>query len=614
MTSDATAAPVPGVSTPPAPAGLEVGVIGNCRVAALVDPLARIVWWCYPRFDSDPVFSRLLAGDEEKGFADVVLDGMVASESNYERNTAVITTVLRDDAGNSVRIIDFAPRFKLYNRSFHPAQLVRIIEPVQGLPRVTIRVRPTFDHGRTCRAIAGSNHIRFDGGADAIRLTTDAPLSYLLMETPFALTGPVHLFFGADEPFDDAPESTARDFLARTRGYWLDWVRSLATPFEWQSAVIRSAITLKLCSFEETGAIVAAHTTSVSEAPASERNWDYRYCWLRDAYFVVQALNRLGATRTMEQYIGYIATVAAAADGELRPLYGIVPNARLDEWIAPELAGYLGQGPVRIGNLAAQQVQHDVYGSIVLAVMQSFIDERLPRLGDEGMYRRLEPFGTRAAALAFEPDAGIWEYRGRSRVHTHSVMLCWVACDRLGRIAARLGLVGDARRWQAEAQRVRERLLEGAWNEQRQAFTGAFGSDDLDASVLLMHELGVVSADDPRFVATVQTIGRELDAGNGYLLRYAAPDDFGVPHTAFLVVKFWYLDALAAIGRRDEARAHFEQLLAARNRYGLLSEDLDPATGALWGNIPQTYSMAGIVNSATRLSMSWEEGLWHGWS
>lgn len=596
----------------PTPEPLDLGIIGNCRVAALVNPLGRIVWWCVPRFDGDPVFCNLLSGNQEKGFCEVVLEGMVERSSNYRRNTAVIETVLTDGDGNSLRISDFAPRFKQYGRHYRPATIMRRIEPIAGLPRIRLRVRPTHDYGKPCHAIAGSNHIRFVGsGPDPIRLTTDAPLSYVLHESPFVLSRPLHLIFGPDEPLNDAPDVIAPQFLEKTIDYWTDWVRALAIPYEWQLETIRAAITLKLCAFEETGAIVAAHTTSVSEAPDSERNWDYRFCWLRDAYFVIQALNRLGATKTMESYIDYIATIAASDAEGLRPLYGVVHDLPTEERIAPELEGFLGQAPVRVGNQAAEQLQNDVYGSVILAVAQAFADQRLPTLGDEGLYRRLEPLGQKAVRFAFEPDAGIWEFRGRTRVHTHSVLLCWAACDGLSRIARRIGLVEDAHAWAARADEIRVRLLAEAWNEQRGAFTGHLGGQELDASVLLMTELGCIAADDPRYVSTVETIRRELTV-NGQMLRYAVPDDFGVPETAFLVVKFWTIDALAAMGRRDEARELFGELLAARNSYGLLSEDLHPITAQLWGNLPQTYSMAGIVNSAMRLSISWEEGLWLG--
>ncbi len=589
------------------PRNLDYALIGNCRVAAMVDTSTRIVWWCTPRFDSDPVFSRLLAGDEEKGFCDVVLADQVSSQAAYLRNTAILETVLTDSAGGAVKVTDFMPRFKRFERVFRPAQIVRRIEPVAGLPRVTIRVRPTHDYGREVTQVAtGSNHIRYIAGDHVTRLTTDAPLSYIEREVSFALNRPLTLVLGPDEPFLSGLESTTFDFLQRTHEYWLDWVRYLALPYEWQADVARAAITLKLCSFEETGAIVAAHTTSIPEADGSTRNWDYRYCWLRDSFFVVHALNRLGATQTMESYINYITDLAISSDSILQPVHSIVPGTPLPEWIAPNLKGFKNNKPVRVGNEAVIQVQHDVYGSVVLGATQMFVDERLPKMGDEALFRRLEQLGRQASRFALEPDAGIWEYRGRKRVHTYSAALCWTACDRLGRIAKRLGLAAEARQWSAEAGRLRDTILDQAWNPERGALTGAFGQPELDASNLLLPEFGFIAATDERFVKTVEATGRELMLDNR-IMRYTAADDFGLPETAFLVCNFWYVDALAQIGRREEARERFTDILSHRNHFGILSEDLHAATGELWGNFPQTYSMAGIINSAMRLSQSWED-------
>jgi GH15 family glucan-1,4-alpha-glucosidase len=586
---------------------LDLALIGNCRIAALVNPTGRIVWWCFPRFDSDPVFSRLLAGDEEKGFTDVVLADMVRSKSSYLRNTAVVVTELEDKHGGRVRITDFAPRFYMFERTFHPPQLVRRIEPLAGLPRIQIRVRPTHAYGRPTTAHSiGSNHIRYRGGGEVLRLSTDAPLSYIAQETVFPLTRPLALVFGADEPFEGAIEQTAREFESHTISYWQDWVRSLSLPFEWQSAVIRAAITLQLCSFEETGGIVAAHTTSIPEAPDSGRNWDYRYCWLRDAYFVVQALNQLSNTETMESYLNYVTTVAAALTTPLGPVYSIVPGDTLDEVAADGLPGFLGMGPVRVGNNAAVQVQHDVYGSVVLAATQMFVDERLPGMGDETLFRRLEPIGELAFDTALKPDAGIWEYRGRKRVHTYSAALCWAACDRLSQIAAYLGIQKRARYWSRQANQLRKEILRRAWNAEKGAFVGALDDTELDASVLRIGEIGLVPQTDRRFVATCDAIGQHL-LRNGRIMRYTEDDDFGAPETAFLACNFWYIEALAGIGRRDEARELFVDLLDRRNSFGLLSEDIHPQTGALWGNFPQTYSMAGIINAATRLSEKWED-------
>ncbi|MGO4872991.1 MAG: glycoside hydrolase family 15 protein [Roseiarcus sp.] len=586
---------------------LDLAVIGNSRIAALVDQRARIVWWCFPRFDSNPIFSRLLAGDDEKGFCEVALADLYEARSQYVRNTALVETILTDSRGAKVRVTDFAPRFERYGRIFRPPQLIRRIEPIAGLPRIAIKVRPTYDYGRPVEEVAvGSNHIRYIGDGEVMRLTTDAPLSYVVAETSFALTRPVSLILGQDDPFPAAIDGTCREFVELTGEHWREWVRHLGVPFEWQSAVIRAAITLKLCNYEETGAIVAALTTSIPEAPRTPRTWDYRYCWLRDAFFVVDALNRLGATHTMESYINYITTVAVEGRENMQPVQGVVPFTALDEVVAPNLKGYFGHGPVRIGNQAAGQLQHDAYGSVVLGAKQMFVDERLPKMGDPALFSQLEALGERARKFAFEPDAGIWEYRGRKRVHTYSAALCWAACDRLGQIARRLDLQERAQYWARSASAIASRILAEAWSESRGAFTGALGQPDLDASVLLLARLGLVSPSDERFRRTCETIGREL-MRNGRIMRYAVEDDFGAPETAFLACNFWYADALAAVGRRDEARERFESILSCRNSFGLLSEDVHPETGELWGNFPQAYSMAGIINTATRLSLSWQE-------
>jgi GH15 family glucan-1,4-alpha-glucosidase len=592
--------------------GLDLAVIGNGSTAAMVDPTARLVWWCYPRFDSNPIFSRLLAGDEEKGFADVVLHDMVDFQSQYLRNTAVVSTTLTDRHGAAVRITDFAPRFRRYGRVFRPAQLFRIVEPIAGVPRITLRVRPTCNYGQPFRRHSiGSNHIRYMHDDHVIRLTTDAPLSYIEREAPFALTRTLHLVFGVDEPFQGDLRTALREFSERTIDYWMDWSRSLSISYDWQDEIIRAAITLKLSNFEETGGIVAAHTTSIPESPGSGRTWDYRYCWLRDAYFVVKALNRIGATQTMEDFIAFTLSIASNPNESMRPVYSVIPTDPMDERVATDLKGYRGDGPVRVGNAAAAQTQNDTYGSVILAAMPMFYDRRLPRPGDERLFRLLEALGAKAGELALEADNGIWEFRGRSRIHTHSTAMCWASCQRLAAIASRLGLRDRAAHWNSVADPLHQALLQGAWNEKRQAFTAAFGSDDLDASVLLLPDLGVIEADDPRFVSTVKAMEREL-LREKHVMRYAAADDFGLPTTAFLICRFWLVDAWWSLGRHSEARDLFVDALAYRNRYGLLSEDVDPKTGTLWGNIPQTYSMAGLILSAMRLSRSWEDRYWRG--
>ncbi len=594
---------------------LNLAVIGNGIVAALVNRRSRVVWYCLPRLDGDPVFCSLLNGnDPQDGFFETTVENLKTAEQSYLGNSAVLATTLTDTQGGVVRITDFVPRFRRHERIFRPALLMRRIEPAAGQPMIKIRVRPVFryNRGKPSRT-HGSNHIRFVDADGSLRLTTDAPIAYVLAESAFPLTAPLNLILGPDEPLDGSIPHVVRDFYERTLDYWIEWTRYLSVPFEWQDAVIRAAITLKLCSFEETGAIVAALTTSIPEAAGTPRTWDYRYCWLRDAYFSVQALNRLGATKTMEDFLDYITAVMARepSDG-LRPVYGLLPDQPLDEIEVTTLAGYRGMGPVRIGNQAQMQVQNDSYGSVILAAAQMFFDKRLPKRGDINLFARLERAGVKAVEVAFREDAAIWEFRGRRAVHTHSAALCWAACDRLAKIAASLGETERAQHWSREAKRLRSGILKEAWNSELGSFTATFGGRTIDASLLLLQEIGLVSAADPRFASTLAVVGRELKQGE-HVMRYNTADDFGVPQTAFTICTFWYVDALAACGRREEARDMFERVLARTNHVGLLSEGIDAATGELWGNFPQSYSMVGLIVSAMRLSKTWEEAFWRGW-
>jgi GH15 family glucan-1,4-alpha-glucosidase len=417
------------------------------------------------------------------------------------------------------------------------------------------------------------------------------------------------MVLGPDESLSEDIGTTCREFADRTRDYWVEWVRRLSIAYDWQDAIIRAAIALKLSNFEETGGIVAALTTSIPEAPRSGRTWDYRYCWMRDAYFVVKALNRLGATKTMEGFISFILGIAS--ENQLRPVYRVVPTDPMDEMVAPNLKGYRNDGPVRVGNAAAFQSQHDTFGSIILAAMPMFFDRRLPRQGNEALFHLLESLGLKAVQLAFTPDAGIWEYRGRAHIHTYSAAMCWAGCSRLAAIASHLGLNDSAAKWTEAADNIQNTLLEKAWSEKRGSFTAAFDGEDLDASVLLLPEIGLIEPSDSRFTRTVAAVERELRRGQ-HMMRYANQDDFGMPEAAFLTCRFWLIDAWWLIGRREEARDLFVDALRHRNRYGLLAEDIHPQTGQLWGNFPQTYSMAGLILTAMRLSRSWEDRYWRG--
>ncbi|MBF9232711.1 glycoside hydrolase family 15 protein [Microvirga alba] len=597
---------------------LDLAVIGNCMIAALIDRRAQIVWSCFPRFDADPVFSALLDSPENRNDADqrgvFAIDqiGMVSCEQSYLQNTAILVSRMTDAYGNIVEITDFAPRFKYFDRTFRPPQLIRRVNPVKGRPRIRVRLRPHYEWGATQPNLTrGSNHLRFVGPHHSLRMTTDASVSYVHEERPFVVERPMSFFFGEDEPLRSEADATAREFLDKTIDFWRDWVRSLSIPFDWQEAVIRAAITLKLCNFEETGAIVAALTTSVPEAPHTQRNWDYRYCWLRDAYFVIQALNRLGTTKTMEEYLTYITNIADDAEArpeqkDMPPLFSITRSTNLEEREASALAGYRGMGPVRVGNAAYTQIQNDAYGSIVLASTHAFLDKRLIRTGNRALFNHLEQLGQRAIEVFDQPDAGPWELRTKAAVHTFPSVMCWAACDRLAKIALAMDREDRAAFWRGQADRMHAIIDARAFNPGKGTFVSSFNGDDLDATLLLLSELNFVKPDDPRFIATVEAVGKVLRRGD-LLLRYGIEDDFGLMHNAFMICGFWYVDALNAIGRKQEACELFERILSLRNSFGLFSEDADFTTGELWGNFPQTYSMVGLINSAVRLSRSWEE-------
>ena len=439
-----------------------------------------------------------------------------------------------------------------------------------------------------------------------MRLTTDAPIDYLLEETAFKVTEPIHLILGPDETLPEGPAEIAETFLKNTTNYWRAWTHRLAVPLEWQEAVIRAAITLKMCAYEPTGAIVAAMTTSIPEAPNSARNWDYRYCWVRDAFFVVRALNSLAAVRTLENYFRWIMNIVDDVHaGHIQPVFGITLERKLTERTIEHLPGYRGMGPVRVGNQAYEHFQHDTYGNLILAAAPAFFDTRLfmtpgARNSPSSNHRRARLPALRQARRRHLGAA-------LARAHAHLV-----EPDVLGGLRPPGQDRGPSGRRGADAvlgRRAPPRSATPSWRapgrSSARPSSKASTAPTLDASVLLMSEVGFIEPDDPRFVQTVERIQEVLGTGP-HLMRYEDADDFGKPETAFNVCAFWHLDALARIGRRDEAREKFEELLRARNHLGLMSEDTDPQSGEAWGNFPQTYSMVGIINGAIRLSRSWE--------
>ena len=454
--------------------------------------------------------------------------------------------------------------------------------------------------------LPGAHHISYQGSEQTLRVTTDASISSILDEKAFFLEESVTLILGPDQAVESSPQDVGRAYYEATVKYWQNWIHNVSMPFEWQDVIIRAAITLRMNTFYDTGAIIAAVTTSIPGSPDAKHNRDYRYSWVRDSYFVVSALNRLGATGTMERYLQYIGNIIADSKGRpFQPVYGIHRNADLEEKIAPDLAGYNDMGPVRIGNSAYRETQNDVYGSAILACTQAFFDQRLHRPADRNVFADLERLGEEAVARFNQPDADIWHRNEKEQVHTFSSVMCWAACDRLAAIAKELKLKAKEDLWRANAERIREEVISNAFNTELNTFTSTWNGNSVDASLLLLGELHFLKPDDPRFAGTVARIEKQLLRGD-FLLRYEGEDKEGIPETALLVCTFWWILALTTIGKTREARACFENILSRRNHLGLLSADVSRSDRVLWGNFPQTYSMVGLIQCAIRLSRPWE--------
>ena len=467
---------------------------------------------------------------------------------------------------------------------------------------------PTYDYGLAeTGSWRASNHIAYTGFPVPVRLTTNVPLTYVEDERPFLLEDTRHLVLTWGEPLEAGLEETAERFLERTLDYWRRWVKGTRVPRDYQSEVVRSALALKLHQYEDTGALLAATTTSLPEHPGSGRTWDYRFCWLRDAYFTLNALERLGHSEEMERFLEYLRNIAEEREGVLQPAYRINGSAEATEQELDHLSGYNGDGPVRIGNQAFEHVQNDVYGEMVLGVSRLFVDTRfVGEIPPLTAVEIVESLVDQIEARLEEPDAGLWEFRERSRLHSFSVLMHWAGSRRAVEVAEALGADELAEKARAVEKRAAELLETRCWNDDVGALTQVAGEPQLDAALLLAVHLGYLTPEDPRASSHVDAIRSALSVDGGLLRRYTSADDFGTPGAAFTVCTFWLVEALAILGRTDEARELFEYLLSLDNGLGLYSEDILPDTLEQSGNFPQTYSHVGLINAAFRLSRRWD--------
>jgi len=582
---------------------LDLALIGNCSFGALIDKKSCIKWCCIPRFDADPIFCSLVRKSNDSGFYDVVIENFAFSEQSYIKNTAVLSTKLYNNNGGGVEIIDFAPRFNMFSRPYRPSMIVRIIKPL-GHCRIKVRLRPTFGYGWGApEKTRGTNHIRYILPSMVMRLTTNAPISYIVDEVLFEVDETLYFVFMTDESLRESLHDMSNTYLDKTIEYWHEYTKSLAIPLEWQSQVLRACITVKLCQFEESGAIIASLTTSIPETPTKE-GYDLRFCWIRDTSYIVHTFNKLGNTKMMEDFLTYISNIVSGSlekGGLLQPVYGISLETKLYEKSMYRLAGYRGLGPVKIGTRDYKLVQNDVYGQLILASIQMFFDERLNKPGDIHLFHKLEGLGMQAYTNYNKPDCGPLGLGSveEGKVYTFSSLMCWTACDRLSKIAKVLKLPERQHFWSETATKIKEEMMVKCFNKTMNCFTTTWEGDYVDPYLLLVTDTGFISNKDPKFTGTIQMIEKSLRKGK-YITQTA--DSTSASTTSTL----WYITCLAKIGRVEEARELFENILLDCTPLGIISQDVDLETKEIWGNFPKTTSMVGIIGAALCLSKSWE--------
>jgi GH15 family glucan-1,4-alpha-glucosidase len=582
-----------------------LGLIGNCQVSALVERSGSMVWCCLPRFDSDPVFSRVADAQRGGHFSVGPPDGGSGTQ-RYIDNTNVLETTFEDESG-AFRVFDFAPRFLLYGRVFRPTQLYRIVEPMRGTPRIRVSCEPRLGWSMGSPvALQGSNHIDFEGFGGRLRLTTDVPLTYLGGQ-PFALTGRRHLVLTWGPPIEEPLEALCERFLRETLRYWQRWVKHSNIPSQYQREAIRSALALKLHCFEDTGAIVASMTTSLPHALDGGETWDDRFCWLRDAYYALDAFRLLGHFEEREHFVEYLLGIAASApDLALRPYYRIDGAAGpMGEWIEP--AQEICTGPVSCGvdSLEEGLGPTDVYGEMVLALAPAFLDRRFSEETSKEALHLLEQLARKAVGQAGSTD-GPGVCRCPAEGQTFSSLISWAAADRTARVALHHApwLHKD---FGAAAAQIQREIIDHAWNADVGAFVGRYDSCALDPSLLHMARLRFLPAEDPRLRSTVDAIAKQLGGGESRGGDIEAGHAWGRP--ADLLASFWLVEALAATGRSDDARTMLARTYAALSPLGLLAEDYDLRSLSMRGNFPHAPCHVGFLRAAFTVSDSWAEVL-----
>jgi len=580
----------------------EMGIIGNCNFLGYINKKANLNWLCWPRMDSSFVFGSLI--DKDSGgdfFISPAQESKFVSSQHYLSNTNILITEFKNE-DEHFRVIDFAPRFELYERFFKPLMVMRKVEIIKGKPEIKVRCRPKYEYGaETFTPKRGSNHIDYELDSLNMRLTTNASINYLLNEKNFYLTKDLYFCLTWEKHLEAPLEETFEEFFRKTTSYWRTWVRRTSIPTIYQDEVIRSSLALKLHQYEDTGAIIASGSTSLPEHDQSGRNWDYRYCWPRDSYYTLNAFNLISHFSELEGYSHFLQNLITH-DQHVQPMFGIDGRTELVEKEL-DLEGYKGNKPVRIGNGAYTQVQYDVYGQILHSLAPLYFDARLTAIHGEQDLAIVETLLGKIEESMDLPDAGIWEFRNKVNHHLHTKLFHWLGSKVVIKIAKKFHkptLLERAQKCKAKA----VDYIESCWDEKNEFYRAATDFNYVDASTLLLVNLNYLDPKQDRARKHVEHIYNELQSPNGFLYRYKVKDDFGETKSSFLVCMFWYIEALIRLGDIERARTLLAKVNQASNKLGLFSEDIEGDELSQWGNFPQTYSHVGFITCAFKLEQN----------
>lgn len=582
------------------------GIIGNGSYIAHIQTNGSVPWLCWPNFDSSPIFGQYLG--ESLGEYSITVDSEVLSTKQfYLENTNILQTEITTTTG-SFAIIDFAPRYYENGKLMCNKNFYRKISPIDGEVKLSIKIKPAYQYGKeTPKEIIYSDSIQFQFVRFNLFLLANISLNRLSTCSSFILNQTIYLGLFEEKPGSRVLGHLIDSEFVKTKLYWQNWVKHCTIPNFAQSEQIRSALCLKLHQFQDTGAIIAASTTSLPEAPGSGRNWDYRFCWLRDGFYTLFALTNLGQFEELERYSHYISNLTPTPEGRFQPLYSIFGEPLLTETIL-DLDGYLGNLPVRIGNDAYTHKQNDAYGQILLSLLPLYLDERIPEKNRFHNLNQLNSILNQIEKTMDEPDAGLWEFRNFSQKHCYTFLFHWVGSRATREIAKKLGDKNLENR-STNLMELAASNIELCYDDSLGCYTQAQGKQDLDASLLQLITLGYLDPNSKKAQTHISAIETKLKTEDGLMYRYLHSDDFGKPETTFLVCTFWYIEALACMDRLVEAEELFKKVCGFSNHLGLFSEDVDSGTKSQWGNFPQTYSHVGLVNAAHKISQKKSKSL-----